>query len=574
VLYSVRLGHVAAPGAMLNLMDVPARRLLLLLYAVPALWLVHQGLIGGGIVGLPWGEAWGRLYVTGQVGRWFGGTPVGQADLVAFPGGRPFWPVDPIVQLVALPLEAIAGEAAAWALVLAGLFVVAGVGGYAAARSTGAPAVPAGIVGLMLLWNPFLLRHAAEGVTEVLSIGFVGLAVAAGARVRGREGLGLYALACAGVAGTSPYYAVYGALALLISLPLWPADRRRDALVLLGILGAVGVVFAVPIALTESGQGGRVSAAWTGGYRLLPEPLVVLGSDGGISSARPGSPPGGDPGMASQSILQRSLVQWPGGVAVTATLIAGTLHPDSRKPAALGLLWLILGPAWAVVGRWIGFPEAMSPIQHALLALPGTSLLGNANRQVVVPIVLAAIAAGPVLARWSRAAIPLAALVLLAAILETPPLSLPAVGAQAGPIPSIDGPTITFPSGDPPLWNPGPWPKEGLWRAKHHGGAQAYDYGRGGIPSDAPALVRLSQVARVPLGRRAAETMRPADDASLWADVRDLGFTRILVVRRTLEADSYAALRGYLVYLAGPPLSEDDEIAVWNVPSGAPEGAP
>src|SRR5687767_7262326 len=85
---------------------------------LPAIWAVHAGLLGGAIVGLPWGEAWGRLFVTGQVTRWSTGTPAGWADLVDAPHGRPFWPVDPVVQLVQVPLDALLGEATAWALVL------------------------------------------------------------------------------------------------------------------------------------------------------------------------------------------------------------------------------------------------------------------------------------------------------------------------------------------------------------------------------------------------------------------------------------------------------------------------
>ena len=87
----------------------PAPAWLPLVYFVPALWLVRAGLFTGDVVGLPWGEAWGRLFVTGQVARWLRGTPVGWADEMDFPGGRPLWPVDPVVQIAAVPLEAIVG---------------------------------------------------------------------------------------------------------------------------------------------------------------------------------------------------------------------------------------------------------------------------------------------------------------------------------------------------------------------------------------------------------------------------------------------------------------------------------
>lgn len=536
--------------------DTPTR-LAPILLAIPAAWSVHAGLGTGRVVGLPWGEVWGRLYVTGQTARWLQGTPPGWADLLDAPAGRPFWPVDPLVQLVSVPLAAVLGAPTAWAVGLGLLIWLAGVGGYAAARSMGAPVAGALACGLLLEWNPYVLRHAAEGVTEAVAVG--PLALAAAAAVRGR--LGWFAATVALVCGTSPYHAIYGAVALLLAFPA--LDRQRWVrLVSIGL--GVGIVFALPLLIAESGPDGRL--AWSGGYGLAPERLVRIEADGLVPVPPPLVVTGGEVGRAGHSLVRQGLVGWPGGVAVTLVLLAGLVREHTRAVAAVALVWLGLGPGWAAAPHAAGVEASISPLAWALGALPGLDRLGNPIRLVVVPIVAATLVGGGLLARWPRAWPTVAAGALVVGMLELPPLALPSVDPETPTelFAAVDGPTSTFPSGDPPAWNPDARPKENLWLASLHGGAQGFDYGRGGIPGDLPLLVRLAEIGGVPIGETAT-TLAPA--TALWAHLREHGFTRVLIVRRTLSDRQYGAIRAWLVAEAGQPLIESDRGGVWAVPS-------
>jgi hypothetical protein len=311
-----------------------------------------------------------------------------------------------------------------------------------------------------------------------------------------------------------------------------------------------------------------MTGSWEGGYRVLPEPLVVIDGDA-IAEFRPPAPmPGGPLAHVAQGSLHQALVQWPGGFAVTAVLLAGLADVRSRRVAAFALAWLALGPVWALIARWGGDVDAIGPLQAVLVRLPGTSLLGNGNRLVVVPIVAAAVIAGPLIARFGpKAAVAIGLGALGAGVLETPPLSLPAVDHRPPTelLAAIDGPVVTFPSGDPPIWNPGAWPKEGLWLARHHRRPVAYDYGRGGAPADAAVLVWLSEAGGVAVGRRAAETMQPTE--STWFEVHGRGFRSVLVLRHHLEGDAWNRVREALVEACGEPVLENADGAVWRVPS-------
>lgn len=539
-----------------------------ILLVIPALWTMHQGLLGRGYLGLETGEVWGRLFVTGQVGRWLGQAPPGWADLLSAPHGQRFWPVDPILQLLAVPLVSLTGEAVAWALILAGLAWLAGVGGWFLARTAGAGPWSALAGGALLQLSPFWLRNAADGVTETLATGPLALAAAFAllvARGEGRRAWRGFGLSVVLLTGLSPYYALYGALGLALSLPLWPRHAWRRGAALLGLAAGVGLVFLLPMAWAEAGPGGRLSAAWEGGYRLLPEPLVRISPTRElipVSVARLG---GGEPGGVA--LWHRTLVQWPGGIGVLAALLAGLSLPRWRRAAGLGLGLLLLGPGWSVLGRWLTGMDLTSPLQWLLLQLPVTRVLGNDERMVVLPLVCAALLVGPLARRWRGWAPTLAILALAAGMLEVPPLRLPVVPMTAPTSlwEAIEGPTITWPSGDPPLWNPGQPPKLGLWLAAQHGGPQAYDYGRGAFPTDAPLQVRLSQVAGVPLGRRAAELGLRTDDEVLWSELREAGFTRVLVLTRGLEPGQVQRAWTWLGQELGEPLAQEPGGAVWSL---------
>jgi hypothetical protein len=525
--------------------------------AAVAVWLVSRGLGTGMVVGTPYGEVWGRLFVTGQVGRWATGG-LGWADLLSAPDGQAFWPVDPVLQLGAVPLSAMVGDATAWALVLGLLSFSTGLGAYGAARYAGG-GVPAGLASAaMLQLNPLWLRHAAEGVTEVLALGLVAIAGVAGwhaCRTGGVRPLLVFAVAAGAVAGVSPYYAVFTMAAVIVAVAARP--RRRHLAVVATGLAACALV-AVPLVVTELGDGGRMSGMWAGGYRLVPDELVRFSDQGLVSVPR--RPTGFGDGTRPWFSW---VVQWHGGVAATVVLIAGLLSPRARFLAGIALVWLALGPGWTSVATLAGRPDVASPLAWAA----GSLALGNPSRLAVVPVVAAPFVLG-LAGRGPWLAALVGALSLVSAVVELPPLRLPAV--HADPLDDlaavIDGPVATFPSGDPPLWHPSAWPKETLWLATHHGGPTGSDYGRGGLPADGPLLVRLSQVSGVALGRAAAETLLPSDDRAMWASLQTRGYTRVLVVRRGLTASQWQAVAGWLETQAGPPIREVDGGAVWAVP--------
>ena len=91
-----------------------------------------------------------------------------------------------------------------------------------------------------------------------------------------------------------PYYMVYLAIGLGLSIPLLWAARKR--LVGLGLCGAVvSIVFLTPFLWTESGRHGRLGPEYAkGGYRLKPALLENAAGE----RVRPGPKPdeaGGPP---------------------------------------------------------------------------------------------------------------------------------------------------------------------------------------------------------------------------------------------------------------------------------------
>jgi hypothetical protein len=535
-----------------------------------ALYMVRAGLGTGAILGQPWGESWGRLYATGQVARWLHGTPIGHADLVAFPGGRPWWPVDPLLQLLAVPLEAAVGESSAWALCLGALSWSAGLGGAVLAHTLGAPWLRAAAAGLVLQLAPTWLRNGSEGITEALALGPPALACAATiqllrapSRARGWAFLG----ACVLVCGTSPYYATYGGIALAVSALAWGRGRWGLAARVVGAAALVAAIAAAPLLLTESGAGGRLDATRRGGYQLQPAALVIVDADGTARPRPRAIPVPRVDGPAPSVLTDLGQRQWPLGVGALFLLAAGMVVRGARGAAATGIAVLVLGPLWGPLRlHALGLP-VMSPIEWLLRTLPLTSFLGNTPRLAAVALVAATATAGPVLARSRVLAITTAALAWLAARAESPRISLPAMRAEppAALVAAITGPTITFPNADPPAWNPGAWAKQGLWLAKHHGGAQAYDFGRGGVSADTAALVRLSQVSGMPVAAAAARSFPPGDDAELWTSMRGTGFSDVLVLRWSLSDAQWSAIAAYLSGALGAPVATSGEGGTWRL---------
>ena len=537
-----------------------------MLLVFPALWLVRGGLGTGRFAGLALGEVWGRLFVWEQVARWSHGTPVGEADLLSLGQGQSFWPTEPLTVLLGLLLRAGFGEPTAWALVLAVLALTSGVAAMAVARRAGASPLGALVVGLLVQWCPYWLRVSADGVTEALALGPPLFALWAGGRLWQRAdatGWALAALAGVLVAGTSPYYAVYGFGTALLTAPWWGRRQPRRTLALLGLWLACGLAFAVPLYLAESGDGGRMSARWVGGYRLLPDRLVSVDGAGALGKAPP---------LAARFVegarhasWQRWLVVWPGGLAVTAALVAG-LFARLRPVAALGLGVLLLGPGWAVL-----LPGGPPPLVRATSWLPGLDLLANPERWTAVPVLAAALAVSPLLTGRLRPLL-LLLLVIFAARMEVPPLSLPSAEARVGALPGLpSGGVVTFPDGDPPIWNREAWPKESLWRAAHHGQPVPYDYGRTGARADVALQARLAQLASVALGEQAARRWTD-DDRRLAQEAREAGLRTVLIVERELDENQRAALERWLSGWAGEPLAREAGFSAWEIPPHAEGG--
>ncbi len=562
----------------------------------------------GHVPGAPLGESWGRLFVTAQVSRWFRGeAPWGVADLAGWPERVTFWPTDPAVQLLAVPLSAAFGDARGLTLVTLLLAALAGIGPYVLARTLGAGRWAATAAGLLVQVSPYLLRNLADLVLEVEAVGPLALAGAAmisAARAIGegrpaRRALLWVGLSVFALAGSSPYYAVY--LAGIAALAALFRPRAWRASLAIGAVGALACGLALaPLIWTEGGARGRLGPQYQGrGYH--PSPGAMVHADGspwkGPRVAPRAGPGGGDPVAAplgeesederprskrggrsqSEARIQGARSQEPawkytisrlpgGGVALLA-LGLGLALPRGRPLAMLGLVVFLVGPGPGRLGALSGLWSAESPglAQELLRRLPMTNTMGNPTRILAPFIVLAAASCAAGLgARRSPAAL-LAGLALAESWLHQPWLGVPAtrLAPPLDVLEALDGPTIVFPSGDPPLWHPGLAPKEVLYLAGLAGVPVAYDYGRGRRPSDLQALVRLCAVADAPMGDAALYESRPMpSDADLWGR---LDFQHILVLEDRLSVEQAGRLHAWLSERA-TLLAEEPGASAWSLP--------
>ncbi len=564
----------------------------------------------GHIPGAPLGEGWGRLFVTAQVTRWATGeAPWGYADLAGYPAQVLFWPTDSLVQAVAVPLSALFGDTAGLTLVTLLLAFLAGFGPYILARTLGAERGPAALAGLLVQLTPYLMRNLADLVLEVEAVGLLALAGAAmihAGRTIGEGGPWRGPLALAGVgvfavAASSPYYAVY--LAFIGAAAALFRPRRWRASLAIGGVGALACGLALaPLAITEGGARGRLGPQYQGrGYH--PSPGAMVHADGrawkGPRVPEGAGPGGGDPvaapiddgkeaeagpkgprkGGKSEAELRnrsssRSATGWkytvsrlPGGGAVLIALLIGLLTQKSRPYALLGLLVFAVGPGPARLGALTGLWQAEGPglLQELLRVLPLTNTMGNPTRVLAPFIVLAAVSASLAIGARRWPVLLLGLLTVAEAWLHQPWLSVPATRVQTplDALSALRGPTIIFPSGDPPLWHPGLAPKETLYLAGRAGVPIAYDYGRGRLPSDLHALVRLSAVADTPMGDSALHQSRPMpSDATLWSG---LPFEQILVLEDRLSSEQRERLRDWLGAHA-TLRAEEPGASVWSLP--------
>jgi hypothetical protein len=455
------------------------------------------------VPGAVYGEGWGRMAVTAQVLRWLqGAAPVGHADLFAAPAGRPFWPVDPLLQALIAPVAAAVDLPTAWTFGVILLLWTAGLGPTALARSLGAAPAAAVGAGLLVQLSPFALQNAADGVSEALALGPLALAAAALARVGPTGWTGPAAAALAGLllGASSPYYGVY----LMVLCPLLAVARGPRA----GLRGAAALglglgIAAAPLLLAESGPGGRLGQGrGPGGYALIAAPLVVITEHGPQEVRRPPAPPLRDlRPPASAPRLPTLPGGWGPAAAALLALTAARAQAPARRWGAAAVALFLLGPGPALLSRRLGGPRL--PVGGLLgelfQRLPLLSALGNADRWLA-PAVLAACAGAALAARGRARAAALLAILGLAAADAAPRLPLPAAWLPGPLPPAVDGPLSVFPSGDPPWWHPAVAPKEGLWIAAMLGAPSPFDYGRGGAPSDAALMLALARHSRAPVG--------------------------------------------------------------------------
>jgi hypothetical protein len=533
--------------------------------------LLRDGLERGRFLGQSFGEGWGHLFTVGQTARWLGGEALpGKADLLAFPGGMPFWPVDPLVTgLGAVVARAVGGGAPGIAtglmVAVLTLLILAGIGGWTLARAAGAGPWAATAAGLGVQLHPYLLRSGQDGVIEVLALGLLaslGAAAVHAQRHPGRRAWALLALAGAATAAASPYFAVYAALTWAVLLPWlrWRGGAMtwiRIGLVLALVFGLV----AAPLLMAERGPGGRLDPGFSaGGFQLAPQASVLVAEDGSLSPAprRLVEPP--SPRADARTPLEswrdlRLLQSFPGGLTCALALGLALCSRRGRPWALLALVLFALGAGPQLVVRTLAprAPLHISPLQELLQLLPLTRQLGNAQRMVVLYL-LPALAGGAVAlgarARWAAL---LAGAAVVESLLVMPGLryATTSVDVDTRVLAALDGPTVTFPVGDPPLWCGRAPPKRALFLAAVHGQPLAGDYGRGRRPSDLDLVVTIARWTRVPVEERAATAALaaglPAPDPE--------GFTRLLLLFETLEPAQVRTLQSRARERWGLPLA-------------------
>ena len=372
----------------------PRWPLLLLLAALPALWLVSSrgaafGHFSVDLAGHLWtGWAIGR---DGVLHTRVIGWPEG-VDLLPALGG---WLDVAIVALLrpVLPLEL------AYDLVACSYLVVAGLGGWLLARELGASSSAALVAGLLLQLDGFVLRHLAGGRLEQVGLGF--LAVFLALALRTWWGRCPRAAWQAGLAGALVLFvswelSLLAGLALLLLLPflVWggqpPGLMRR-----LGVMVVAGAVPAVPWVSLFLVRAARVRTFDEGEFWLVTAHKAGIGLVGWLS---PGAVRPGWLVLAALLALpwilpaeQRRL--WLGivlGLLLTLLLALGS-HPGLLVPADPGgTPW---GPfAWArglpLLG-WFHWPDrllAAWSLAAAVAAALTVQWLGQRRRWAAVAV--------------------------------------------------------------------------------------------------------------------------------------------------------------------------------------------
>lgn len=493
-------------------MRATLQRLVWALYLLPALVLMRGVLAPSRMLGGPYGEATRKLFGHLQVLRWLRlEAPFGHADLIAWPDGRGFWPVAPVLDLLQLPFTLSVGPVAGLSVLALLLLVLSGVGPYLLVRTCGGGRPGAFVAGLLVQLCPFLLTNLGDAVVEVSSVGVAALAVAGLVRWHDsgrRLDLALAGLGVLATAGSSPYYAIYLALGCLVALPLtWRAWRRWLAFAGAGAV-ACSLVFG-PVWLTERGDAGRLSETHSHGWSLRPGELVDP-ADGQVLPRRPST--GDGVASAPPPAWVRSMARWQPGWVLALAALAGLATRRSRPWSILALIWFVLGPGVPLLLRQLG---RAGEVQAPLIWLLGEGFLGNPTRLLVPWILSAAVALGLAVDRRWPAALVAVVLAFAEPIALKRGFELPSVEQPFDEVvvAAIDAPFSIFPSGDPPAWQPDVAFGESMLLAGLADQPIGYDFATGATDPSLGLTVRLATAGGVPIGEELYRGRDRVDDA-------------------------------------------------------------
>ena len=548
--------------------------------------LLRHALAPNTIPGIPTSESWGHLFASQQVGRWLTGTAtIGHADLLAWPFEQLFWPTNPVLQLLQAPLALLFGAPAALIAVTWLLLFLAGWGPFWLGRGLGATRWCACIGGLAVQSSPFLIRNFQDMILEMGAIGVLAIAGRLCWLSHGGPKRNIFwpAIAVGLLAGISPYYAIFLAMAL-VPLVLSTHHLWRHWLRLSLGCGFTSLLVAAPLVSVETTAGGRLGPEYQQqGYQLIPSPLVVVEdiTDGSPTTAwgwtdvprqrmeRPG-PTASHPNKRHPALDR--LMRFPGGATILFGCLIALCRRDSRRVATFSLVLFCFGPGpWLLLREcgWVRGPP-QSLIQIVLNTNDITGALGNPTRFFAPYIVMGATTLSLVISSFSVRSTKKGLLATLLAIcfivlelgLVVPDFALPVTQTTAPNdeldtdlFQAVEGPMVVFPSGEPPYWHPKVAPKESLYVAGLFGAPGAADFGRGRTPADIQIMVELAAASGTPIGRQTIELATETPGAS---------FPYLLVLEDRLSENQRAATQSWLSKHA-LKVRQGNDVSVWRL---------
>ena len=399
-----------------------------------------------------WAFLWGHFWLEQSLleqHRW----PF-RTTLVDHPTGGVLWIKDPVMLVLMLPVQWLAGIPAAYMVSMLLLFVLAGVGLFLLARLLGLGRWPALLAALTFAFAPHSLGEAYNGNMEALNTCWLPLWLWAMLRVLRLPRAG--PVVAAAVALWLLLLAnQYWALAMAaVSLPvvaqqLWcqrgqgPGTRR--ALLALGAAVAAGLVLFSPAAwaiLSNLGAADKINAPFVPGGTVPLNPPYL--SDA-LHLVRPLAP------LTWQTVFPPFQdIVYPGLLVLAAAAAAPLLGPSNAWRwwgIAGGVLFLVLslGPALSWDGRLVGHPDTVVwlPWQYLVPQTPLLSSMTLPHRMAVPAALFLSLGLGFSLQglwpRWrgrlplGAAAAVLLALAALAEILLYPPYRIPLATTEVMP---------------------------------------------------------------------------------------------------------------------------------------------